>query len=645
MTIKHRAWAFALLWAAICPQISWAQWITIGDGFEYREFTVSGPNNCFVARMQRSNLNCTLETSIAGGKLYSGKETVRNQASRYDGAINYWGQTWGQRNQVVVAVNGDFYNTTTGVPAGGQIHSGWYSKRFPEFGGWSGMAWKLNRTVFMGGCVNHTSDRQYVRYHATGATQTFNGINESRGTDHLILYTPQYDNNTHTDHSGVEVLVQLSEPLLIKPQPAQVIGTVREIRQNQGSSWIPFDHIVLSATGSRATTLLANVSIGATIGISQELNDYESGCSTRSSNDWTKTYACVGGNFIYLANGVARPTDNAGLIVRHPRTAVAYNDTYIFFIVVDGRSTASVGMTMAELATFSVNSLAATWGYNLDGGGSSTMVVNGQVKNVPSDGPERAVANGIMMVNVLPKVQSTLFAVDNVVRTTASTSVRLGPGTNYESFASLPTNREGTILAHSLAGVLAKGQNWWRCDFDGTAGWVQESQLAFVSGDLPPVFTQHPAGRTVLPGGNATFIAQATGTAPLSYRWQKDTVDLNDGGPYSGAQTTMLTVAGVTPSEAGSYRCVATNIGGSVPSNTATLAVGWPDFDNDNDADLADFAHLQWCLGTTNLEAAPQCANADLNGDRNVDTLDVLAFKLCASGEMIPINLSCGANP
>ena len=36
---------------------------------------------------------------------------------------------------------------------------------------------------------------------------------------------------------------------------------------------------------------------------------------------------------------------------------------------------------------------------NMDGGGSSVMVVNGAIKNSPSDGIERAVVNGLMMVN------------------------------------------------------------------------------------------------------------------------------------------------------------------------------------------------------------------------------------------------------
>lgn len=207
-----------------------------------------------------------------------------------------------------------------------------------------------------------------------------------------------------------------------------------------------------------------------------EIGDYLPGCETRSGFDWTRTYACAGGNFIYLRDGVPQPTTNAGLIVRNPRTAVAFNDTHVFFIVVDGRSARSVGMDMTEMAAFT-SSLGATWGYNMDGGGSSTMWVNGQVKNVPSDGSERAVANGMVMVKVLPRELSTDFSAGESVRTGVATALRLGPGTNFESIASIPASSGGTVLGHALSGVAAKGQHWFKCNFGGATGWVSGAAL------------------------------------------------------------------------------------------------------------------------------------------------------------------------
>ncbi|MET4097878.1 exopolysaccharide biosynthesis protein [Agrococcus sp. UYP10] len=76
-----------------------------------------------------------------------------------------------------------------------------------------------------------------------------------------------------------------------------------------------------------------------------------------------------------------------------PRTAIAMlADGSVAFVVVDGRSDASAGMTLSELAAY-VQGLGAVTAYNLDGGGSSTMVVDGEVVTEPSNGGERATSD------------------------------------------------------------------------------------------------------------------------------------------------------------------------------------------------------------------------------------------------------------
>jgi hypothetical protein len=54
-------------------------------------------------------------------------------------------------------------------------------------------------------------------------------------------------------------------------------------------------------------------------------------------------------------------------------------------------------MTLREFADL-FSSLGATWALNLDGGGSTTMVVDGDVKNRPSDGRERAVSSALLVI-------------------------------------------------------------------------------------------------------------------------------------------------------------------------------------------------------------------------------------------------------
>ena len=121
-----------------------AQWTEVVPGIDYREWDLSSPDsNVFVARMDISNTDCFIESCIGQGKLNGGTQTVRGMADRYEDSINYWGQTWGNRTDVVVAINGDFY--TSGIPASGQIHSSWYDKRYTEFGGTSGFVWTLGR--------------------------------------------------------------------------------------------------------------------------------------------------------------------------------------------------------------------------------------------------------------------------------------------------------------------------------------------------------------------------------------------------------------------------------------------------------------------------------------------------------------------
>jgi hypothetical protein len=86
---------------------------------------------------------------------------------------------------------------------------------------------------------------------------------------------------------------------------------------------------------------------------------------------------------------------------RHPRTAVAWDADggRLWLVVVDGRQPPhSLGMTLPELATL-LEALGAEEGLNLDGGGSSVMVVLGTVRNHPSDKEgERAVVNALALV-------------------------------------------------------------------------------------------------------------------------------------------------------------------------------------------------------------------------------------------------------
>jgi len=467
-------------------------WQTIVKGIQYRLFILPGPFNVYVARLDRKNPQLTIDSSIAQGRVSGGLETVRAMAERYDESVSYWGERWGGRSQVVVAINGFFYNPETGVPSSGQISSSWYVKRFDERENGSGFAWTLERAAFIGGCVVHNPSRQVITFLNNGEIQPFDDINVPRADNQIILYTPQYDATTLTPDEGIEVLVELDRPLMILPTPGMVKGAVRAVRDGQGSTPIPFDAIVISASGSAAEILRKNVKIGDPIGISQEIRHLDPGCKEPNTNEWSKTFASVGASYVFLKDGVIQRLGETGQILRSARTTVAYNQDFIYFFVVDGRDRFnSLGMSMVELAVFSKNYLGASWGTALDGGGSSTMVIQGQLKNNPttevqeenssSRHIERAVANGLMMVNILPMEVSTRFVPGNAVTITADSEVnmRLGPGTNFPVLTTLLPGSGGVIIEHAngLNGILAKNLYWWKVSIGEYEGWVSEEYL------------------------------------------------------------------------------------------------------------------------------------------------------------------------
>jgi hypothetical protein len=85
---------------------------------------------------------------------------------------------------------------------------------------------------------------------------------------------------------------------------------------------------------------------------------------------------------------------------------------------------------------------------------------------------------------------------------------------------------------------------------------------------VAPTITSQPANQTVAVGQMATFAVGATGTAPLSYQWQKN------GTAVSGATSASYTTPAVTSADnSASFVVVVSNSAGSATSNAATLTV------------------------------------------------------------------------
>jgi hypothetical protein len=87
---------------------------------------------------------------------------------------------------------------------------------------------------------------------------------------------------------------------------------------------------------------------------------------------------------------------------------------------------------------------------------------------------------------------------------------------------------------------------------------------------VPPRIISQPQSQVVMAASNVTFTVAASGTAPLAYQW------LFQGTNLPGATGTNLTLSGVLPVEAGPYSVSVTNLGGSITSAVAILAVTVP---------------------------------------------------------------------
>jgi len=103
--------------------------------------------------------------------------------------------------------------------------------------------------------------------------------------------------------------------------------------------------------------------------------------------------------------------------------------------------------------------------------------------------------------------------------------------------------------------------------FAGCGGY---SGTATVNGNGPvaPYITTPPANQTVTAGQTATFSVAATGTPPLTYRWQKNGADIT--GATSSSYSTPVTTAA---DDGEMFRVMVSNAAGNVTSNSAMLTV------------------------------------------------------------------------
>ena len=217
------------------------------------------------------------------------------------------------------------------------------------------------------------------------------GINRQRGADDLVWFTPDFHRTTLTDSNGLEIIAR--NEIIIR------------LVHGKGSNEIPKDGFILSASGNRREALTRAAKIGAKVKYAAIITDFYFGQDGESFFLYGKTEDIISGVPQLIKNGKIEITwqqeksSKEFVETRHPRTAVArLKDGKFLMVTVDGRQAGySVGMNLSELAAFLLE-LGATDAMNLDGGGSTTMFLDGKIVNKPSDKEgERSVSDVILV--------------------------------------------------------------------------------------------------------------------------------------------------------------------------------------------------------------------------------------------------------
>lgn len=204
------------------------------------------------------------------------------------------------------------------------------------------------------------------------------GTNRRRLADELIVYTSEDSMRTGTNIYGWEIVVDGDK----------VIDRV------QGNAIIPRTGYVLSGHG-KAAEWLRSLEVGDSIVATWSLVP-----------DWPNQdvlHALGGGPRLLRAGQIDITAEMEKFQAditrgRAPRTALGITASgELLLVTVNGRqNNISIGMTLLELAEL-LGDLGAVDAMNLDGGGSSTMVVRDVVLNAPSDGQPRPVSNALLV--------------------------------------------------------------------------------------------------------------------------------------------------------------------------------------------------------------------------------------------------------
>jgi hypothetical protein len=295
-----------------------------------------------------------------------------------------------QDNGAFAAINGDFFPINTGRssgdPLGCMIHNG-------------ELISTPTRTRVAMGWGNGSAQIGYLNFSATlrpvgGTALVVNGVNEPIGKNETALFTPTAGFALGADPVALAVLIP--DRMKLTPDGTMEV-TIERVLPDANRFPIPPDRYVIGGQGADVALIQA-LKPGTRATLEWKTTGF----------DWQRIDNVIGGGPSLVKAGSANVTATAEGFgpefadKRHPRTAVgrtAVGD--LWFVVVDGRNELSVGVTLAELAKVMLD-LGCVDAINLDGGGSSALSLFGRAVNIPSDGRERLVANGVAFIGSVP---------------------------------------------------------------------------------------------------------------------------------------------------------------------------------------------------------------------------------------------------
>jgi hypothetical protein len=372
----------ALLWCGCHQNASQGM-----EGITYRQDKQpqrgkDGPWSIHILKIDRKAKDLELHSTLARGTVI-GLSTLTEQIQALPKAFG----------QPLAAINGDFYvtdnkNPYNGDPRGLQILDGeLVSTPSDQVSFWLDAAGQPLATNVLCELQATWPDGKI----------TLLGLNESRTNGSAVLFTPRLGPSTKA-RGGRELILEREGSGAWLPLRAGTTctGRVREIN-TAGNSPLSADIMVLSLSPGLLSDepRLAAIDTGAVIRISAATTPALAGVNT-----------AISGGSVLIRNGKKQDLGSPqsgdykfrSVFERHPRTAIGANRDHLFFVQVDGRQPGfSMGMTLSELADYMLK-IGCELAMNLDGGNSSTFWFRGQVMNSPSNGDEREIANGLVLV-------------------------------------------------------------------------------------------------------------------------------------------------------------------------------------------------------------------------------------------------------